>query len=175
MSVTRSLSLALFAAFAIVVAACSSSYAGPSPVGGGGGGAAAPGVTVGSASSSDFGTVLTGPNGLTLYTYAADTTTTSKCTGECATEWPPLATKGQPTAGSGVTGQLGTIARADGTTQATYGGRPLYYWEGDKKAGDITGDGIDGFSVATVGGTGAAPIASPAAAPASNAPDPYGY
>jgi hypothetical protein len=66
-------------------------------------------------------------------------------------------------AGAGVTGRLGTLTRPDGTTQVTYDGRPLYYWEGDTKAGDVTGDGIDGFCVATVGGAGAK-------APASKAP-----
>jgi len=170
MSVTRLLTL--FAIAAIAVAACSSSYASPAPVGGGAPNAA--GVVVGSASSADFGTVLTGPNGRTLYTHAGDTATSSTCTGACAAAWPPLATTGQPKAGSGVSGQLGTIARADGSTQVTYGGLPLYYWEGDAKAGDVTGNGVEGFSVATVGGVGAQPKSSPAAPP-TEPTGKYGY
>ena len=170
MSVTRV--LALFAIAAVVVAACSSSYASPAPIGGGASNSA--GATVGTASSPDFGTVLTGPNGMTLYTHAGDSATVSTCTGACAATWPPLATTGQPTAGPGVTGQLGTATRADGTTQVTYGGLPLYYWEGDTKSGDVTGDGLEGFSVATVGGAGALPKGSPAA-PAPSSPGRYGY
>ena len=148
MSATRV--LALLATAMLVVAACTSSGAGSTPNGGGASSAA--GSTVDAASSPTFGMVLTGPNGMTLYTHAGDTATSSTCTAGCATAWPPLQTTGQPTAGAGVTGQLGTLARADGTTQVTYSGLPLYYWQGDTKAGDVTGDGVDGFAVATVGG-----------------------
>ena len=159
MSATRV--LALLATAVLVVAGCTSSGAGSTPNGGGASSAAGP--IVAAASSPTFGMVLTGPNGMTLYTHAGDSATASTCTGGCATAWPPLATTGQPTAGAGVTGQLGTLTRGDGTTQVTYGGMPLYYWQGDKKAGDVTGDGVDGFAVATVGGAGTQPIASPAA------------
>jgi len=162
----------------LAVAACTSG-AGTSGTSGGTSNAA--GVLVGSASSPDFGTVLTGPNGMTLYTHAGDTATSSTCTGACATTWPPLETKGQPKAGTGVTGQLGTVTRPDGTTQVTYGGLPLYYWQGDTKVGDATGNGVEGFSIATVKGSGSAPAASmpaPAASAAPAAPSTggkYGY
>jgi len=118
--------------------------------------------------------VLTGPNGKTLYTHAGDSATSSTCTGGCATAWPPLPTTGRPSAGAGVTGQLGTLIRADGTIQVTYDGLPLYYWEGDTKPGDLTGNGVDGFSVATVGGTGSMPHPS-AAAPGSTSSGGSGY
>jgi predicted lipoprotein with Yx(FWY)xxD motif len=111
---------------------------------------------------------------MTLYTHAGDTATSSTCTGACATAWPPLATTGQPVAGAGVTGQLATLTRPDGTTQVSFGGHPLYYWQGDTKAGDVTGNGMDGFSAAMVGAAGPAPAAS-AAAPAPSAPAKYGY
>jgi hypothetical protein len=74
------------------------------------------------------------------------------------------------------------VTRSDGTTQVTYGGLPLYYWEGDRKAGDTTGNGLEGFSIATVSGSsGAAPKASApapaasAAPPASSSGGMYGY
>jgi predicted lipoprotein with Yx(FWY)xxD motif len=159
---TKTRLLALLAGALFLVTACSSYGASPTTVGGAASNPPA-GIVVGSAPSPAFGTVLTGPNGLTLYTYARDTATESTCTGSCAAAWPPLAATGQLMAGAGVTGRLGTLTRPDGTTQVTYDGRPLYYWEGDTKAGDVTGDGIDGFSVATVGGAGAK-------APASQAP-----
>ena len=155
----------------LVVAGCSSGAANPAPSSGGASGAA--GVTVGTASSASFGTYLTGPNGMALYTHAGDSATSSTCTGGCASAWPPLATTGQPTAGSGVTGQLGTLTRADGTVQVTYGGLPLYYWQGDTKAGDVTGNGVAGFSLATVG-AGSVPSAS-GAAPAPSSSTTSGY
>jgi predicted lipoprotein with Yx(FWY)xxD motif len=154
--------LTLFATAALAVAACSTS-ASPAPVGGGASSGGGAGTAVDAANSATFGMVLTGPNGMTLYTHAGDSATSSTCTGACATAWPPLTSTGQPTAGTGVTGKLGTLTRADGTIQVTYAGLPLYYWQGDSKAGDVTGDGVNGFAVATVGGAGSAPQASPAA------------
>lgn len=97
------------------------------------------------------GPILTGANGLTLYTHTGDSATVSTCTGGCATAWPPLtaAIGGHPTAASGVTGTLGTLARPDGSIQVTYNGKPLYFWMNDAKPGDVTGDGVNGFSIAT--------------------------
>jgi predicted lipoprotein with Yx(FWY)xxD motif len=157
MPVVRAIaSLAVIAS--LVVSGCTSSGAAPTQGGGSAGGAG--GVTVGTASSANLGTFLTGPNGMTLYTHAGDGPSSSTCTGGCASAWPPLTTSGQPTAGVGVPGQLGTMTRADGATQVTYDGVPLYYWQGDAKPGDVTGDGLSGFSVAKVSGTAPVPSAS---------------
>ena len=164
--------IAAFVTAVLLAAGCTSTAASPAPSSGGAAGAA--GVAVGTASSATLGTYLTGPNGMALYTHAGDSATSSTCTGGCASAWPPLATTGQPTAGSGVTGQLGTLTRADGTVQVTYGGLPLYYWQGDTKAGDVTGTGVAGFSLATVGGAGALPSAS-GAAPAPSSSTTSGY
>lgn len=164
--------LTLFAATVLAVAACSSSAPSPAPVGGGASSGA--GVAVDAANLPTFGMVLTGPSGMTLYTHAGDSATSSTCTGGCATAWPPLTATGQPTAGTGVTGKLGTLTRPDGTIQVTYAGLPLYYWQGDAKAGDVTGNGVNGFAVATVGGAGSVPQASPAA-PSPSAAGKYGY
>ena len=43
--------------------------------------------------------VVTNSAGFTVYWFAPDTSTTSKCTGSCATFWPPV--KGTATAMSG--------------------------------------------------------------------------
>ena len=85
--------------------------------------------------------VLTNAQGFTLYWFAPDTSTTSKCTGSCATYWPPV--KGPATAAAGVTGKLGTITRPGGTTQATYNGHPLYTYIGDTAPGQAKGNGLN--------------------------------
>jgi predicted lipoprotein with Yx(FWY)xxD motif len=84
-------------------------------------------------------TVLTDSKGFTLYWFVPDTSTTSKCYGECAKFWPPV--KGPVTAGPGVTGKLGTITRSDGSAQATWNGHPLYTFTGDTAPGQANGNG----------------------------------
>jgi predicted lipoprotein with Yx(FWY)xxD motif len=85
--------------------------------------------------------VLTDAQGKTLYWFAIDTSTKSNCSGSCVTYWPPV--KGPLTAGSGVTGTLGTITRSDGTKQATYLGHPLYTYVGDSAPGQNKGNGLN--------------------------------
>jgi predicted lipoprotein with Yx(FWY)xxD motif len=86
-------------------------------------------------------TVLTDANGLTLYWFAPDTPTTSKCTGPCTAYWPPVI--GVPRAGPGVTGTLGTVSRGGHTVQATYDGHPLYAYIGDNHPGQANGNNVD--------------------------------
>ena len=86
-------------------------------------------------------TVLTNAKGLTLYSFAPDTMTTSKCNGTCAQLWPPVS--GPATAGPGVTGRLGAITRADGTIQATYNGHPLYTYVADTAPGQARGNNLN--------------------------------
>ena len=90
-----------------------------------------------------MGTVLVAAsNSHTVYTFGSDTPGVSNCNGGCATTWPPLtiASGTTPTGGPGVTGQLGTITRADGSLQVTYKGLPLYFFHSDTKAGDTKGN-----------------------------------
>lgn len=103
-------------------------------------------ATVGIASGS-MGSYLVGTNGMTVYLFTKDTqgASASTCTDKCASAWPALLTAGAPTAGSGVdASKLGTLTRADGTTQVTYNGWPLYYYAKDTKAGDTTGQNVGG-------------------------------
>ena len=87
--------------------------------------------------------VLTNAKGFTLYQFAPDTATTSKCNGSCAGIWPPV--KGPATAGTGVTGKLGTVMRSGGSTQATYNGHPVYTYTADTSPGQNSGNGINTF------------------------------
>lgn len=111
--------------------------------------APASGVVVNMATTG-LGPVLVGTNGLTLYTHTGDTATSSTCTGGCASAWPPLAVPAgaNATGGTGVTGTFATLTRDDGSLQVTYNGLPLYGWMNDAKAGDTTGQGVNGFTVA---------------------------
>jgi predicted lipoprotein with Yx(FWY)xxD motif len=95
---------------------------------------------------SGLGQVLVDSQGRTLYLFTKDSGTTSACTGACATAWPPLRTTGKPIAGSGASASLvGSTTRADGTSQATYNGHPLYLFVKDTKPGDTNGEGVTAF------------------------------
>jgi len=117
-------------------------------------------------------TVLTNAKGFTLYWFVPDTATKSNCNGSCASFWPPV--KGPATAGTGVTGKLSTITRADGSTQATYNGHPLYTYVGDTAPGQNKGNGlnISGGLWHEVTVSGSAPAASPSASAGGGG---YGY
>jgi predicted lipoprotein with Yx(FWY)xxD motif len=65
------------------------------------------------------------------------------CTGDCADSWPALIVRGELEAGGDVDESLlGTVDHPSGGTQATYAGRPLYYFAGDEQAGDTNGQGL---------------------------------
>jgi predicted lipoprotein with Yx(FWY)xxD motif len=114
-----------------------------------------------------LGTVLTGANGMTLYTFDRDTPGVSNCNDQCANTWPPLTLDaGTPTAAAGVSGTLGVISRGDGRRQVTFNNQPLYFYSPDTQPGDTKGDGVGGvWHVVKVAATGAAAPA-PAAQPA---------
>jgi predicted lipoprotein with Yx(FWY)xxD motif len=98
------------------------------------------------ASKAGVGTILVNANGMTLYHYTPDSSTSATCTGACAQEWPPLLlAKGVKTAkgASGVSG-LGTIRNANGKLQVTYKGQPLYVYKGDTSKTQASGQGVDG-------------------------------
>jgi len=93
------------------------------------------------------GSALAGEDGMTLYTFDEDSEGVSACSGSCVENWPPLVVDedGDATAGEGVTGEIATITRDDGSTQVTYDGAPLYYFAGDAASGDANGDGVGGI------------------------------
>jgi predicted lipoprotein with Yx(FWY)xxD motif len=94
-----------------------------------------------------LGMIVTDGKGFTLYMYAPDHQGPSRCTGFCAQQWPPLVLPrgvDSPVAGPGVKAALlGTVRRADGQLQETYGGWPLYLWIGDAAPGQATGQADD--------------------------------
>ena len=118
---------------------------------GGGGSAGASGGSPASSSPSAAGVlkeasigsqqVLTNGSGRTLYSFGPDSPVKSACNGSCAVYWPPV--PGPLRAGPGVTGKLGTITRADGSTQETYNGHPLYTYIGDSGPGQDHGNKLN--------------------------------
>jgi predicted lipoprotein with Yx(FWY)xxD motif len=145
------------AATLIALSACAKNAA-PSSGGGSSPSARASSVIIGTKSVPGVGTVLVDSSGLTLYELASESGGTIMCTASCATTWPPLllpAGVSSATAGSGVSAsKLGTISRPDGGTQITYGGMPLYLFVSDQSPGQDTGQGVEGFHVATPSGSG---------------------
>src|ERR1700751_6029363 len=95
---------------------------------------------------SRLGRILVDSRGITLYDFVADQHGRSSCYGACATYWPHLLTKGKPRAGPGVRASLlGTTKRKDGKLEVTYNHHPLYYFVGDRKPGQATGQGLNQF------------------------------
>jgi predicted lipoprotein with Yx(FWY)xxD motif len=86
--------------------------------------------------------LLVDSSGAALYTSDQEKSGTVMCTGSCTQIWLPLAapSSGQPTAGDGVSGKLGTVKRPDGKRQVTLDGRPLYRFAQDSEKGKATGD-----------------------------------
>ena len=85
--------------------------------------------------------LMTGPNGMTLYTFDKDAIGSGKsvCNGQCATNWPPFMAPATDQPG----GDWSIVTRDDGSKQWAWSGQPLYYWAKDQKPGDMTGDGFN--------------------------------
>jgi predicted lipoprotein with Yx(FWY)xxD motif len=115
-------------------------------------------------------TILVNSRGLPLYYYQSDTAAKSVVTGGLAALWPPL-TSASPAA-TGLAGTLTAVTDIHGD-QVAYNGHLLYTFA-DDQPGQVTGQGVQGFFVAT---PGLAPITgSPApAAPPAPSGNPYGY
>lgn len=166
---------AILLAVAAIVAACATPGAGtsgPPASAAGPSGPPATGLTLTVANDPTLGDYVTGANGLALYVFLTDSKGASACTGDCAASWPPLvvAAASDVTAGSGVTGAIGTIARDDGTMQVTLGGAPIYHFAADTAAGDTKGQGIGGvWYLASPAGT---PVGQAVANPDGGAPTP---
>jgi predicted lipoprotein with Yx(FWY)xxD motif len=99
--------------------------------------------------ASSLGRILVDARRRTLYLFEKDRLGRSACAGTCATYWPPLLVRGKP-AGAGGAKQslLGSTRRADGTTQVTYAGHPLYRFVLDTGPGRTKGQDLHDFGAA---------------------------
>jgi predicted lipoprotein with Yx(FWY)xxD motif len=84
---------------------------------------------------------------MTLYMFTNDVkgASSSACTGQCLTAWPPAIAAAAPPGLSGVTGEVGTIDTADGRRQLTLSGWPLHYFAKDTAPGAVLGQGVGGI------------------------------
>jgi predicted lipoprotein with Yx(FWY)xxD motif len=108
--------------------------------------AAATGVAIAVKHGKPGVILAAGPKKMTVYLFEGDMASSSSCSGECASVWPPVTSAGAPVAGAGVVAtHLGTITRPDGTKQVTYNGHPLYFYSKDGDSGDAYGQAIKSF------------------------------
>ncbi len=92
----------------------------------------APGTVI-TTGASEFGSMLFDDKRQAIYIWELEESTTAECYGDCAEAWPPVLTNGEPVASGSVSKDLlGTTKRADGATQVTYNGHPLYYYAHEK-------------------------------------------
>jgi predicted lipoprotein with Yx(FWY)xxD motif len=116
--------------------------------------------------------ILVNPAGLPLYFYRPDTATKSLVSGQLAAAWPSL-TSAAPTA-AGVSGKVTVVNDAHGD-QVAYNGHLLYTFTADRP-GQVTGQGIQDFFVATPGIAPVTEASAPTGAvPASPSGGGYGY
>ena len=110
------------------------------------GGTSGGGAHIGTHSATVAGkteTVLANSQGMTLYYFDPDTTSSVSCSSGCTSTWPAVLSSGTPAAEGSLSGTLSVIAAANGN-QVTYNGHPLYSYSGDSAPGQANGDGIMG-------------------------------
>ena len=135
--------------------------------------AAAPTVrTAPAAVAGKTETILVNSGGLPLYFYRPDTAAKSLVTGGVAALWPALTSAAPSSAGA--IGRLTVVHDAHGH-QVAYNGHLLYTFVSDHP-GQVTGQGVQNFFVATPGLTPIAGFTAPAGTvPAAPAAPGYGY
>jgi predicted lipoprotein with Yx(FWY)xxD motif len=104
-------------------------------------------TTIKTASAGSLGRILVNGKSVTVYLFQKDSKNKSRCSGTCATFWPPVIAKGSLRAAGGVrASHLSSFKRSDGRRQVSYYGKPLYTFSGDgSSAGKHTGEGLTAF------------------------------
>ncbi len=87
-----------------------------------------------------MGKILANAKGMTLYTFDKDAMGKSNCDEACLKKWPAF----HAAAKAKAEGEWTLVKAADGKEMWAYEGKPLYTFAGDKKPGDMTGDGVGG-------------------------------
>jgi predicted lipoprotein with Yx(FWY)xxD motif len=91
---------------------------------------------------TSIGDVLVDSAGKTLYYFANDIPGSgeSACSVQCTTNWPVFSAGTILVSPPLRSEDFGTITRADGSSQTTYNGWPLYYYRADMNPGDMKGE-----------------------------------
>jgi len=104
--------------------------------------------------SNSVASYLVDGSGRTMYEYSGDVANSgvSNCTttNGCYAAWPevPAGESIAATSGSPQTGLISSFTRSNPSgSQATYAGKPLYYFVSDTSPGMVNGNGVSGFSV----------------------------
>ncbi|HUM10108.1 MAG TPA: hypothetical protein VLT82_04065 [Myxococcaceae bacterium] len=99
-------------------------------------------------SKASLGSYLASADGRSLYYFALDVpagagqAAVSNCNASCLAFW-PIFHVDAPVVGTGLdAADFAELVRPDGAKQTTYKGWPLYFFVGDQKAGDTTGDNV---------------------------------
>ncbi|MFI1649670.1 SCO0930 family lipoprotein [Streptomyces avidinii] len=118
--------------------------------------AAAPAPAAGGAAEADgklsvakdpkLGDHIVDGKGMTVYRFKPDTQwpMTSKCVGDCLTKWPVVAPVEKATDKGIVEKNYTVLNRPDGQKQQSVDCWPVYTFSGDKKPGDVNGQGVGG-------------------------------
>ncbi|HET6289573.1 MAG TPA: hypothetical protein VFG15_22865 [Amycolatopsis sp.] len=113
-----------------------------------------------------IGPAIVDQEGFTLYMFTKDKKNKQPtCDGDCAKAWPPVLAEGDVELEGIDQKLLGTVKRADGTTQVTVGGWAVYRYAKDANAGEANGHGVGGtwFVIEPAGCKSTAPVKNKAA------------
>jgi predicted lipoprotein with Yx(FWY)xxD motif len=102
--------------------------------------------------TKNLGTVIATPSRLGIYYWDVERKAGGRvrCTGPCASNWPPVFVKGRvPKHLPGVMATFGTVKRGT-RLQLTVNGLPSYTYHGDT-AGVVKCDGVDGWHAVRAG------------------------
>ncbi|MEV7729541.1 SCO0930 family lipoprotein [Streptomyces sp. NPDC087917] len=85
-------------------------------------------------------------NGMTVYRFKPDTAwpMVSKCEGDCVAKWPVVPPVDRAEGKGIIEKNYLVLDRPDGKKQQTVNCWPVYTFTGDKKAGDVNGQGVGG-------------------------------
>lgn len=89
-----------------------------------------------------LGDYFTDASGRSLYYFTKDAKDLDACGEECIQHWPLFASEQLHIPATMAAEDFSVLTRSDGVKQWTYKGWPLYYFAGDKAAGDTNGEGL---------------------------------
>lgn len=116
-----------------------------------------------------LGNILVDGKGRTLYLFLADKANRSTLSHAGLAVWPAYTSATKPQVGGGISAaHVASVKQANGRRQVTFYGHPVYYFIGDKSAGETNGQGLNEFGARwyVLSSHGAAVTAAAKSAPA---------